>query len=135
MTKEIMIVDDEKAMLNLASILLRRQGYIIKQAHNSYIAMELLEEKVPDLIVLDVMMPGIDGFELCKYIRKSAEYERVPIIMFSSLMDSVTVEKALKCGANGFLTKATMHRELVPKVNQWLKRAEESTKPNPSVQK
>lgn len=120
MSKQILVIDDERTMLNLVSIMLRRHGYTITQAHNGFIAIELLEKTVPDLIVCDIMMPGINGIDLTAHVRKSPHFDQTPIIMLSALRDTDSVDRAFKAGANGFLVKSMLHRELMPIVHKWL---------------
>jgi two-component system, sensor histidine kinase and response regulator len=115
--KQIMIIDDEPLILALFEISLRRQGpYDIVTVDNPAKALVLLNSRTPDLFILDVMMPGTDGYELCRQIRARPQTARTPILMISAWHDSQVVAKALQAGANECLSKLMPHHLLVTKV-------------------
>jgi two-component system phosphate regulon response regulator PhoB len=117
MSKQIMLVDDEVVMLALLGMTMKRGGFTVIEAESAAMALELLEATTPDLIILDLMMPGIDGVELCRRIRAREQTADVPIVMLSALNDAENMKRALAAGANDYLSKLTPHREVLAKVH------------------
>jgi len=115
---EILVIDDEMVMRSLITIALQRKGYTVFNVDNPYEAIRYLKESMPDLIVLDVMMPGMDGIKLCRHIR--AQASEVPIIVFSAVDDKRSIESAYDAGANIYLHKLQLTDELVDVVNDML---------------
>jgi DNA-binding response OmpR family regulator len=118
MNKQIMVVDDEVQILTLMEITLQRRGYAVLKARNAAAALMLLDDLTPDLFILDVMMPGMDGIELCKAIRARRETAQTPVLMVSALNDPVTIKRGLEAGANDYLQKPAPHFDLVTKVRE-----------------
>jgi len=124
--EKILIVDDEFDTLRLVGLMLERQGYKIVAAENGHQALAAINQEIPDLILLDVMMPGMDGIEVARHLRAKPETEDVPIIMFtakSQVEDKVT---GLEAGADVYLTKPTQPRELFAQVKVLLARSKKS---------
>jgi DNA-binding response OmpR family regulator len=119
-SKQIMLVDDEITMLTLVSITMKRQGFCVVEAENAAKALNMLDNSIPDLIIIDMMMPGMDGIELCARIRSRPQTSRTPIIMLSALHDGKNAKRALEVGANLYLPKVTSHYELITKVRDIL---------------
>jgi CheY-like chemotaxis protein len=117
--KEIMVVDDETSILMLIEISLKRSGFEVITVDNPFRALDLLEESTPDLLILDMMMPGMDGLELCQKIRSRPQTAKTPVIVFSALNDSKNREISSAAGANAFITKSEQ-RELVSKIKSLL---------------
>ena len=120
MSKQIMLVDDEVVMLALLGMTMKRGGFTVIEAESAAMALDLLERTTPDLIILDLMMPGMDGVELCRRIRAREHTAKVPIIMLSALNDAESMKRALAAGANDYLSKLTPHREVLAKVHTLL---------------
>jgi two-component system phosphate regulon response regulator PhoB len=120
MSKQILVVDDEVQILALLSVMFRRVGYSVLKAENAHKALRMLDTSTPDLFILDVMLPEIDGIELCRRIRARPETARTPVILFSAYDDPIMMQRGLEAGANEFLTKITAHTELVKKVRYML---------------
>jgi two-component system, OmpR family, phosphate regulon response regulator PhoB len=120
MNKQIMVVDDEVNILLLLDITLKRRGFTVLKANDSYSALMMLESSTPDLFILDVMMPGMDGLELCRQIRARPETAHTPVIMLSARYDQRSVDRALAAGANAYLSKMSLHSELVLQVRNML---------------
>lgn len=108
----ILIVDDVPVMHHLLSAVLRHDGYRLVFAHTGNEALELLADIDPDLIVLDVMMPDMDGFEICRRIRSMPEYAEVPIIMLTALTDRAALLQGIEAGADDFVSKPFDQTEL-----------------------
>lgn len=129
MPEKILIVDDDVDTLRLVGLMLQRQGYDIVAASNGHQAVSMAQAETPDLILLDVMMPDMDGYEVTRQIRAIPEIAGVPIIMFtakSQVDDKVT---GFEVGADDYLTKPTQPRELFAHVKAVLARGGKSTRP------
>jgi CheY-like chemotaxis protein/MinD-like ATPase involved in chromosome partitioning or flagellar assembly len=126
MAEKILIVDDEVDTLRLVGLMLERQGYEIVAAENGEQALEEVEKGKPDLILLDVMMPGMDGFEVARQIRGNSETEDIPIIMFTAKVQVEDKVTGLESGADVYLTKPTQPRELFAQVKVLLARSKKS---------
>ncbi|RPI97270.1 MAG: response regulator, partial [Chloroflexi bacterium] len=122
MPEKILIVDDDVDTLRLVGLMLQRQGYQIVAANNGHQALTMAQSEKPDLILLDVMMPDMDGYEVTRRLRGSATTSSIPIIMFtakSQVDDKVT---GFDVGADDYLTKPTQPRELFAHVKAVLAR-------------
>ena len=120
MKRQIMLVDDENGMLDLVGLILQRQGFSVLKARDAFTALALLESSTPDLFVLDVMMPGIDGFHVCETVRATPSTSDLPIIMLSAKTDMASANKGLRLGANKYLTKPISPEELTRQVRDVL---------------
>ena len=120
MNEKIMVVDDEPNMLALLEIVLRRKGYTVLSADGAYQALALLAQEKPDLFILDVMMPGVSGLELCQRLRARPDTARTPVIMLSGRADSEAVQRGMAAGANEYLSKTTSHSQIVGTVQALL---------------
>lgn len=125
MKRQIMLVDDESGMLDLVGLILQRQGLSVLKVKDAFTALALLESSNPDLFVLDVMMPGMNGIELCRRIRQRPETSETPVIMLSVRTDGQTKRDSLEAGANLFLPKLAVQRELAAIVSELLKARQE----------
>jgi CheY-like chemotaxis protein len=120
MTKSIMIVDDSPETLSLYGIMLERHGYRVFKALDGASALQILEDSVPDLFILDVMMPEINGIELCQRIRALPQHEQTPVIFLSAYSDTEIVEKTFAAGANDFVRKPIDVQDLKAKIQKIL---------------
>lgn len=118
--KRILVVDDEIGALTLIGIMLERGGFEVLKAKDADSALSVLGTETPDMIILDVMMPGTDGIELCKIIRDRGATEKTPILILSARGDADSVMKGMEAGANDYLPKPILHHDLVAKVNKIL---------------
>ncbi len=119
----IMVVDDEQAILRLLSRILEPEGYRVVVADNGSSALALLEEHGPDLVILDIMMPGLDGFEVLEFIRQRSD---IPIIMLTGKQEATSVRDALISGADDYVKKPFRTRELLARIRAKLRRAEKN---------
>jgi len=136
MKRQIMLVDDESGMLDLVGLILQRQGFSVLKVKDAYTALALLESSNPDLFVLDVMMPGMNGIELCRRIRQRPETVETPVVMLSARTDGQTRRDSLEAGATLFLSKLTVQRELAAIVRQLLGIGQEQSaglSPSPGI--
>jgi len=118
--KRILVVDDEVGALTLIGIMLDRGGFEVVKAQNANQALAILEKAEPDLIILDIMMPGMDGIELCRVIRTMRQYLETPILILSTRSDSESVMRGMEAGATDYLPKPILHHDLVSKVRSML---------------
>ncbi len=117
MNKKILIADDEPNIVTAVEFLLQRNGYEVHVARNGEEALKLVEDCNPDLVLLDVMMPGRSGYEVCKRIRERADWRHIKIIMLSAKGRDAEVNKGLAIGADLYITKPFSTQELVAKIN------------------
>jgi DNA-binding response OmpR family regulator len=117
--EKILVVEDEPALLETLSYNLSRQGYELLEASDGLVALKLAREHQPDLVVLDVMLPGLDGFEVCRILRKETS---IPILMLTARADEVDKVVGLEMGADDYLTKPFSMRELMARVKAQLRR-------------
>jgi DNA-binding response OmpR family regulator len=117
--KSILIVDDEVDIANSIQYVLKQEGYAVLQAHDGLTAMQVFENQHPDLIILDVMMPGIDGYEVCRRVR--ATDKKTPILMLTARTSEVDTVVGLELGANDYVAKPVRLRELVARVKAHLR--------------
>lgn len=117
--KKILVVDDEMRMRKIVSDFLHREGYEILEAADGVEAVESFAEKQPDLIILDVMMPRMDGWQVCREIRKTS---RVPIIMLTARSEEIDELTGFELGADEYISKPFSPRILVARVNAILRR-------------
>ena len=122
--KTILVVDDEPRIIEAVSMNLELEGYQISGAGNGYEALQKLTEELPDLIILDVMMPEMDGFET---LRKIREVSTVPVIMLTVKGEEIDKVKGLDLGADDYVTKPFSPKELVSRVKAVLRRVEMPT--------
>lgn len=120
MPHQIMIVDDDEAMGRLLGLILRQAGFDVIQATSGMEALSLLNDRVPALFILDVMMPDMDGIELCREIRQIVPTPDIPVLMLSALKDKGKIEMALDAGANDYLTKPILNKDLKAAVLAYL---------------
>ena len=108
----VLLIDDERAYAEVIRDALEAHGIEVRLAHNAMEALEVYQEKVPDLILLDVMMPEIDGLTLLKWLREHSEKDKVPIHIVSAKAQDKDRDAALKAGADGFMAKPFTMEEL-----------------------
>lgn len=116
---KILLVDDDINICDLAEIYFEKEGYEVCKAHNGYDAINIFKEISPDIIVLDIMMPGIDGYEVLKEVRKTSH---VPIIMLSAKGETFDRVLGLELGADDYIVKPFEPKELVARVRAVLRR-------------
>jgi DNA-binding response OmpR family regulator len=121
MNHKVLVVEDEPTLLETLTYNLTRQGYEVIQAANGLDAVGVAHKEQPDLIVLDVMLPGLDGFEVCRRVR---QVMTVPILMLTAKTDEVDRVIGLEMGADDYLTKPFSMRELLARVKALLRRVQ-----------
>lgn len=119
MTQKVLVVEDDKTLQETLTYNLERQGYEVVVTDNGRSALQLVRQQPPDVVVLDIMLPGLDGFDVCRLIRK--EYS-VPILMLTARTEEIDKIVGLEMGADDYLTKPFSMRELLARVKALLRR-------------
>lgn len=123
MTQTILIIDDDIDTLKLVGIMLERKGFNILASTTGKKGLQLAKSEFPDLILLDIMIPDINGYEIARSVRSTPETESIPIIMFTAKSQVDDKVEGLEAGADAYITKPARPRELFAQVNSILKRA------------
>ncbi len=124
MPRKILAVDDEKHIVKLVEVNLERHGYEVITAHDGKEALQKVEEESPDLIVLDVMMPYMDGFEVLQSLRRNPSTREIPVIMLTAKAQDADVFRGWQSGVDCYLTKPFNPMELVAFVKRIFKALE-----------
>jgi two-component system, sensor histidine kinase and response regulator len=112
----ILVIDDEPNNFDVIQTLLGNEGYTFHYASSGQRALDRLDRLQPDTILLDVMMPDLDGIEVCRRIRASIEWQSIPIILVTALTDKAELQRCLSTGADGYITKPVNRVELLSRV-------------------
>lgn len=122
--KHILVVDDEADLVDLVSYNLKKEGYIVDSASNGEIALSKIRKGNYDLLILDLLLPGIQGIEICKILRNDPKTTNLPIIMLTAKSEEVDKILGLEMGADDYITKPFSPRELLARVKAVLRRVE-----------
>lgn len=120
MAKRVLVVDDEPNIVMSLEFLMRRAGFEVAVARNGREALDALEGSPPDLLLLDVMMPEFDGYEVCERIRARSDWRGTKIVMLTARGREVERERGLSLGADAYVTKPFSTRDLVEQVKRML---------------
>jgi DNA-binding response OmpR family regulator len=123
-SKKILVVDDEEVTTELAKTFLEKNGFAVAIADDGETALDIAIEEKPDLILLDVMLPSIDGFEVCKRLRSHKDFKSIPILMFTARGFSSDLERGEEVGADEYIVKPFSGRALVATIKKHLNMAE-----------
>lgn len=118
--KHILVIDDERALLKLVKNILEPKGYKVSLAASGHSGLALMEKEHPDLIILDMKMPGLNGFQVLDLIRQRSN---VPVIMLTGVIDKNILSKSLNIGADDYITKPFNPDVLVARIEAKLRRA------------
>ena len=118
MSKKILVVEDTADLLDNIIDVLQSEGFAVLSASNGDEALERLSLELPALIITDIMMPGINGFELITKVRKNTRWQHIPILVFTAVPPEGNMEKAFELGASAYLTKPSTLDALVNTVNK-----------------
>jgi DNA-binding response OmpR family regulator len=124
MTKDILIVDDEPNAVVPIQFLMEQQGYRVMVAERGEDALDLIYRYKPDLVLLDIMLPGINGFEVCEIVRLNPEYRSIKIIFLTALGREEQVARGLALGADAYIAKPYSNDELVAMVKEVLEKTD-----------
>ena len=125
MAKEILIVDDEPNVVVPIQFLMEQQGYRVMTAERGEDALDLIYQYKPDLVLLDIMLPGIDGYEVCEIVRLNPDYRNIKIIFITARGREEEIAKGLALGADAYITKPYSNAALVAKVKELLEKTYE----------
>lgn len=120
MSKSVLVVDDEAMTRDLLRLMLKGTGLAIFEAEDGFQALEQVALHKPDIIILDVMMPGLDGLGVCRQLRSEPETANLPIIMLSAKTTHNAIQDGLDAGANKYLTKPVGFKELIRNLEEIL---------------
>lgn len=118
--KKILVVEDDALIRELVKINLESAGFTVIQAQDGFIGLEMARSENPDLIILDIMLPKMDGFKVCRILKFDDKYKHIPIIMLTARIQEADKETGFKTGADGYMTKPFEPDELIKKINQLL---------------
>ncbi len=119
--KRILVVDDEPELVELIETRLKAAGYETLVAHDGQEALDKARQEKPDLIVLDLMLPKIDGYKVCRMLKFDEKYKKIPIIMLTARAQQSDEKLGLEIGADGFITKPFQHEIILAKIKSLLK--------------
>jgi DNA-binding response OmpR family regulator len=120
LSHSVLVVDDEPMARTLIRLMLVRAGFEVMEAEDGFDALTKVNIVSPDLMILDVMMPGMDGFSVCRAIREDEKARDLPIIMLSAKTDTDSINRGMAAGANKYLTKPVSPDELTRHVREVL---------------
>ncbi|MDO8448433.1 MAG: response regulator [Rhodoferax sp.] len=120
MSKRILIADDEPNIVVSLEFLMKREGFDVQVAADGEAALQAIATQVPDLVLLDIMLPKKDGFEVCQQIRANPEWQSLKVVMLTAKGRDTEVSKGLALGADAYMTKPFSTRDLVAQVRQLL---------------
>lgn len=119
-TSKVLIVDDEPNILLSLDLLMRKEGHEVFIARNGIEALEILESKVPDLVLLDIMMPDVDGYQICRYIKSTERLKHARVLFLSAKGKETDIRIGMEMGADAYMTKPFSTRALGLKVKELL---------------
>jgi len=125
----ILVVDDEKDIVELISYNLEKEKFTVFKAYDGEASLRIINQQKPDLLILDLMLPKMSGFDVCKSIRNNPQFCRLPIIMLTAKSEESDKVIGLEIGADDYLTKPFSIKELVARVRALLRRLHEDNKP------
>ncbi len=130
MAKTILVIDDEDELLKLLDYNLTKAGYLALSAKDGPAGLSMARRHAPDLVILDVMMPGMDGWEVCKALRKEPATAAVPILMLTAKAEEADRVLGLELGADDYVVKPFGVREVLARVKALLRRSEAGSEPS-----
>ena len=116
----VLVVDDEEMTRKLLRLMLERDGFVIVEAEDGLEALDIIKHEMPDVIIMDVMMPNMDGFSACQALRSKPETAEIPIILLSARAQAEAIRAGLSAGANRYMTKPISKPELVQTIHDLL---------------
>jgi DNA-binding response OmpR family regulator len=117
---KILVVDDDPYILMSLEFLMKKNGYDVMVARNGTEALELVNRQLPHLVLLDIMMPDVDGYEICRHIKSSATLKSIKVIFMSAKTKDADIKKGYDLGASLYVTKPFSTRELIRQIKELL---------------
>lgn len=124
MAKKILVVDDEKKIVEILKAYLEKEGFLVIVAYDGKVALDMVKKELPDLVILDIMLPEISGWDVCRELRKDTN---TPVIMLTALDDTTDKIVGLELGADDYVTKPFDPKEVISRVRAVLRRTESTT--------
>ena len=123
MSHRVLVVEDEPENRLFIGLMLRTEGYEVVEAEDGHNALEVLgREPLPELILLDVMMPGLNGWQVFQRLREDPRWSAIPVVMLTALAQRADVERAVQLGVEGYLTKPFEPQDLIHTIEEMLER-------------
>ena len=119
--KKILLVEDEKVLMETVTLRLEDNGYEVISAYDGFKGLEKAKKEKPDLIILDLMLPKMDGYKVCGLLKADTRYNKIPIIMFTARAQESDKKMGQEVGANAYITKPFEPQALLEKIRQLLK--------------
>lgn len=119
-TKKILVVDDDPYILMSLEFLMKKNGFEVMVARNGTEALDIVEKQVPDIVLLDIMMPDVDGYAICKHIKSSKKLKDAKVVFMSAKSKETDIRKGLDLGASLYVTKPFSTRQLLKQVQELL---------------
>jgi phosphate regulon transcriptional regulator PhoB len=135
MYKKILIVEDEHDVIKLLKYNLEKEGFRVNYTTDGSLALAEIRRDEPDLIILDLMLPGLDGLEICRQIRRNEKYSTLPLLMLTARDEESDRVVGLEMGADDYVTKPFSMRELIARVRALLRRTEPAVSSKTTVQR
>jgi DNA-binding response OmpR family regulator len=123
--RTVVVVDDEPDIRDLLYYNLSREGFIVKSFSNPILSINYLQTNNPDIILSDWLMPEMDGLEFCRILKMDSKYKHIPIIMITCKGDRSDIDAALKTGADDYMTKPFLIKELIDRINKIIQKKED----------
>lgn len=120
MNNKILLVDDEPNILLSLDFLMRKAGYQVLLARNGTEALQSIEEHLPKLVILDIMMPDVDGYQICKTIKSTKKFQSIKVLFLSAKSKDSDIAKGINIGADAYITKPFANKNLLDKVKELL---------------
>jgi DNA-binding response OmpR family regulator len=117
-TKKILVVDDDPYILMSLEFLMKKNGFEVMVARNGTEALEIVEKQVPDIVLLDIMMPDVDGYAICKHIKSSKKLKEAKVVFMSAKSKETDIQKGYDLGASLYVTKPFSTRQLLKQVQE-----------------
>ena len=116
----ILLVEDEKNIIISIKMFLEKQGYIVEVANNGIEALEKVQTTLPDLILLDIVMPKMNGLTVCRIMKENPETKHIPIVFISAKTQKADIDEALKLGAEEYIIKPFNHEEIKSVIKKYI---------------
>lgn len=129
MRKKVLLVEDDSELLELLRLSFRSAGFSVGTASNGIEALKKVQSLNPDLIVLDMVLPELDGFAVCETLRKNSRTASIPVVALTGLTSELARTAIVDAGVNDCVTKPVTPQELVTKIRQWLRQPERAKHP------
>ena len=119
--KKILLVDDERDLVETVTYRLEASGYEVHPAYDGQEGLDKARKEKPDLIILDLMLPKMDGYKMCRMLKFDEKYKKIPIIMFTARAQESDIEMGMEVGADAYITKPFEPQALLAKIQELLK--------------